>query len=67
MSQGEENYWDNYYSFIEKTNNKMPPSQFAAFCRLELVHLNINQLIEIAAGEEGIVFFLLVKAFKQLL
>lgn len=51
MSQGEENYWDNFYSFIEKTDNKMPPSQFAAFCRLELVHLNINQLIEIAAGE----------------
>ena len=52
MSKSKSKYWDNYYGSLEKSDKKnIPPSQFAAFCSLELIHSDINQIIEIAAGE----------------
>ena len=45
-------YWDDFYeSLSDSLTGVMPPSQFAAFCRVELLELNINQLIDIAAGD----------------
>jgi hypothetical protein len=45
-------YWNEYYDSLKSTNEmRMPPSQFAAFCRVELMQLNINQLTEIASGD----------------
>ena len=44
-------YWDNYYESLEKSDKNIPPSQFAAFCSLELIHSDIHQIVEIAAGE----------------
>ena len=41
-------YWEKYYDSL---NSNMPPSQFAAFCCIELLHQNVAQLIEIASGE----------------
>ncbi|MBV13302.1 MAG: hypothetical protein CMC52_04335 [Flavobacteriaceae bacterium] len=52
MSKSKNKYWDNFYKSFEKSDKKdIPPSQFAAFCSLELMHSNIDQIVEIAAGE----------------
>jgi tellurite methyltransferase len=52
MSDKKNKYWDEYYNSFKSPNKmRMPPSQFAAFCRIELMQLNINQLIEIASGD----------------
>ena len=50
MKKGE--YWDDFYGSLSGSlTGAMPPSQFAAFCRVELLELDINQLIDIAAGD----------------
>jgi tellurite methyltransferase len=52
MSDKKSKYWDEYYGALKSSNEgHMPPSQFAAFCRAELMQLNIYQLTEIASGD----------------
>tara|TARA_B100001094_G_C18144035_1_gene779583 strand:+ start:392 stop:1033 length:642 start_codon:yes stop_codon:yes gene_type:complete len=52
MQDNKSKYWDNYYGNIKDVDNDdMPPSQFAAFCRTEVIQLKINQIIEIASGD----------------
>jgi hypothetical protein len=51
-------YWEEYYGTQKKKNeDRMPPSQFAAFCRIEFINYNINQIIEIASGDGRDSFF----------
>ena len=52
MIDKKNNYWKKFYDSLNASNEKrMPPSQFAAFCRTELKNLNINELIELASGD----------------
>ena len=52
MQDNKSKYWDNYYGDIKAVEqDNMPPSQFAAFCRTEVIQLKINQIIEIASGD----------------
>ena len=52
MQDKKNKYWDKYYGNIKDiADDDMPPSQFAAFCRNEVIQLNINQIIEIASGD----------------
>lgn len=47
-----DHYWDGFYKTINDLSRYyMPPSQFAAFCCAELQNKNINQVVEIAAGD----------------
>ena len=61
----ENNYWDNYYGHLRKnTSQKMPPSQFAAFCCAELMNKDINFLVDIAAGDGRDTIFFANQGFK---
>ena len=52
MPDKKNKYWDKYYGNIkDSAEDYMPPSQFAAFCRTEVIQLKINQIIEIASGD----------------
>ena len=52
MHDKKNKYWDKYYGNIKDiAEDDMPPSQFAAFCRTEVIQLKINQIIEIASGD----------------
>ena len=67
MSKSKSKYWDNYYGSLEKSDKKnIPPSQFAAFCSLELIHSDINQIIEIAAGEGRDSIFFVEQGFNTI-
>ena len=51
MSDTSVNYWNNYYSgALIATKPPISPSQFAAFCNLEMQALNFNHLVDIASG-----------------
>jgi hypothetical protein len=43
-------YWDSYYSSGDHSVRNMPPSQFAAFCLIEMQEMAIVNLVEIASG-----------------
>ena len=61
----ENNYWDSYYGHLRKNSSqKMPPSQFAAFCCAELMNKNINFLVDIAAGDGRDTVFFANQGFK---
>ena len=44
-------YWEKFYQDLKLDGIKMPPSQFAAFCKSEFLHLGLEFVVEIAAGD----------------
>jgi len=44
-------YWEKFYQDLKLDGVKMPPSQFAAFCKSEFLHLGLEFVVEIAAGD----------------
>lgn len=52
MLDKKNNYWNKFYKSLKITDkHRMPPSQFASFCRIEMMNLKINEVVEIASGD----------------
>lgn len=65
LSKSVEGHWDDFYRQVPgSTPQSMPPSQFAAFCCVELRHEKVSHIVEMASGDGRDTLFFANQGFQ---